>query len=227
MLLGGVPGAPAADVIIIGGGVSGANAATVALGMGAQVTMLDRSLDVLRRLDRRSSRAACGRSSRPGPRSPSIVKRADLVIGAVLVPGAAAPKLITRDMLRTMKPGAVIVDIAIDQGGCAETSKPTTHSHPTYVVDGVVHYCVANMPGAVARTSTFALNNATLPFTLALADKGWRKALADDAHLRAGLNVCEGQADLRAGRGRARPALRFGRDGSRMSPIGRGRARMA
>jgi len=115
------------------------------------------------------------------------------VIGAVLVPGAAAPKLITREMLRTMKPGAVIVDIAIDQGGCAETSKPTTHSHPTYVVDGVVHYCVANMPGAVARTSTFALNNATLPFMLALADKGWRKALAEDAHLRAGLNVCEGQ----------------------------------
>ena len=115
------------------------------------------------------------------------------MIGAVLVPGAAAPKLITRDMLRTMKPGAVIVDIAIDQGGCTETSKPTTHSHPTYVVDGVVHYCVASMPGAVARTSTFALNNATLPFTLALADKGWRKALAEDPHLRAGLNVCEGQ----------------------------------
>lgn len=192
VLLGGVPGAPAADVVIIGGGVSGANAATVALGMGAQVTILDRSLDVLRRLAAQfegrvrtifSTRAAIAEH----------VKRADLVIGAVLVPGAAAPKLITRDMLRTMKPGAVIVDIAIDQGGCAETSKPTTHSHPTYVVDGVVHYCVANMPGAVARTSTFALNNATLPFTLALADKGWRKALAADAHLRAGLNVCEGQ----------------------------------
>jgi alanine dehydrogenase len=187
-----VPGAPAADVLIIGGGVSGANAATVALGMGAQVTMLDRSLDVLRRLSAQfegrvrtifSTRAAIAEH----------VKRADLVIGAVLVPGPAAPKLITREMLRTMKPGAVIVDIAIDQGGCAETSKPTTHSHPTYVVDGVVHYCVANMPGAVARTSTFALNNATLPFMLALADKGWRKALAEDAHLRAGLNVCEGQ----------------------------------
>jgi len=122
-----------------------------------------------------------------------MVKKADLVIGAVLVPGASAPKLITREMLGTMKPGSVIVDIAIDQGGCAETSKPTTHSDPTYVVDGVVHYCVANMPGAVARTSTFALNNATLPFTLALADKGWRKALAEDIHLRAGLNVCAGQ----------------------------------
>jgi alanine dehydrogenase len=192
VLLGGVPGAPAADVLIIGGGVSGANAATVALGMGAQVTILDRSLDVLRRLDVQfegrirtifSTRAAIA----------DLVKKADLVIGAVLVPGAAAPRLITRDMLRTMKQGSVIVDIAIDQGGCTETSKPTTHSHPTYVVDGVVHYCVANMPGAVARTSTFALNNATLPFTLALADKGWRKALSEDAHLRAGLNVCEGK----------------------------------
>jgi alanine dehydrogenase len=120
------------------------------------------------------------------------VKKADLIIGAVLVPGASAPKLITREMLSTMKQGAVLVDIAIDQGGCAETSKPTTHSHPTYVVDGVVHYCVANMPGAVARTSTFALNNATLPFTLALANKGWRKALSGDPHLRAGLNVCAG-----------------------------------
>ena len=121
-----------------------------------------------------------------------LLTRADLVIGAVLLPGAAAPKLITRAMLATMRPGAVIVDVAIDQGGCCETSKPTTHSSPTYVVDGIVHYCVANMPGAVARTSTFALNHATLPFTLALADKGWRTALRDDPHLRAGLNVCEG-----------------------------------
>ncbi len=192
ILLGGVPGAPAADVVIIGGGVSGAHAATIALGMGAHVTVLDRSLEVLRRLavqfDGRvqtifSTRAVIA----------EMVKKADLVIGAVLVPGASAPKLITREMLGTMKPGSVIVDIAIDQGGCAETSKPTTHSDPTYVVDGVVHYCVANMPGAVARTSTFALNNATLPFTLALADKGWRKALAEDIHLRAGLNVCAGQ----------------------------------
>jgi alanine dehydrogenase len=191
ILLGGVPGAPAADVVIIGGGVSGANAATIALGMGAHVTILDRSIEVLRRLaaqfDGRvqtifSTRAAIA----------EFVGRADMVIGAVLVPGASAPKLITREMLGTMKPGSVIVDIAIDQGGCAETSRPTTHSHPTYVVDGVVHYCVANMPGAVARTSTFALNNATLPFTLALANKGWRKALSDDPHLRAGLNICAG-----------------------------------
>ncbi len=191
VLLGGVPGAPAADVVIIGGGVSGTHAATIALGMGAQVTVLDRSLETLRRLsvqfDGRvqtifSTRAAIA----------EFVKKADMVIGAVLVPGASAPKLITREMLSTMRQGSVIVDIAIDQGGCAETSKPTTHSHPTYVVDGVVHYCVANMPGAVARTSTFALNNATLPFTLALADKGWRKALAEDPHLRAGLNVCAG-----------------------------------
>jgi alanine dehydrogenase len=192
VLLGGVPGAPAAHVVIIGGGVSGTHAATIALGMGAQVTVLDRSLETLRRLsvqfDGRvqtifSTRAAIA----------EFVRTADMVIGAVLVPGASAPKLITREMLGTMKPGSVIVDIAIDQGGSAETSKPTTHSNPTYVVDGVVHYCVANMPGAVARTSTFALNNATLPFTLALADKGWRKALAEDPHLRAGLNVCAGQ----------------------------------
>jgi alanine dehydrogenase len=192
ILLGGVPGAPAAEVLIIGGGVSGAHAATIALGMGAQVTVLDRSLETLRRLSVQfegrvqtifSTRAVIA----------DLVTKADLVIGAVLVPGASAPKLITRGMLGTMKPGSVIVDIAIDQGGCTETSKPTTHSHPTYVVDGVVHYCVANMPGAVARTSTFALNNATLPFTLALADKGWRKALAEDVHLRAGLNVCAGQ----------------------------------
>jgi len=191
ILLGGVPGAPAADVLIIGGGVSGTHAATIALGMGAHVTILDRSLEALRRLsDHFGGRVQTIFSTRAAIRE--WVTRADLVIGAVLVPGASAPKLITRDMLGTMKQGAVLVDIAIDQGGCAETSKPTTHSHPTYVVDGVVHYCVANMPGAVARTSTFALNNATLPFTLALADKGWRRALSDDPHLRAGLNVCAG-----------------------------------
>ncbi|HLZ05759.1 MAG TPA: alanine dehydrogenase [Bradyrhizobium sp.] len=191
ILLGGVPGAPAADVLIIGGGVSGTHAATIALGMGAHVTILDRSLEALRRLsDHFGGRVQTIFSTRAAIRE--WVTKADLVIGAVLVPGASAPKLITREMLRTMKQGAVLVDIAIDQGGCAETSKPTTHSHPTYVVDGVVHYCVANMPGAVARTSTFALNNATLPFTLALADKGWRRALSDDPHLRAGLNVCAG-----------------------------------
>ena len=192
ILLGGVPGAPAADVVIIGGGVSGANAATIALGMGAHVTILDRSIEVLRRLAAQfDSRVETIFSTRAA--IAEFVRRADMVIGAVLVPGASAPKLITREMLGSMKPGSVIVDIAIDQGGCAETSRPTTHSNPTYVVDGVVHYCVANMPGAVARTSTFALNNATLPFTLALADKGWRKALSEDPHLRAGLNICAGQ----------------------------------
>jgi alanine dehydrogenase len=190
ILLGGVPGVPAAEVIILGGGVSGTHAATIALGMGANVVVVDRSAEALRRLSAQfgtgvrtifSTRAAIA----------ELVKRADLLIGTVLIPGAAAPKLVTRAMLATMKPGAVIVDVAIDQGGCCETSKATTHSDPTYVVDGIVHYCVANMPGAVARTSTFALNNATLPFALALADKGWKQALKDDVHLREGLNVCD------------------------------------
>jgi alanine dehydrogenase len=192
ILLGGVPGVPAAEVIILGGGVSGTHAATIALGMGANVVVVDRSAEALRRLSAQfgtgvrtifSTRAAIA----------ELVKRADLLIGTVLIPGAAAPKLVTRAMLATMKPGAVIVDVAIDQGGCCETSHATTHSDPTYVVDGIVHYCVANMPGAVARTSTFALNNATLPFALALADKGWRQALKDDAHLREGLNVHDGK----------------------------------
>ena len=195
VLLGGVPGAPAADVLILGGGVSGTNAATIALGMGATVFVVDRSAEVLRRLAAQfpglrtifSTRDALG----------AILRRADLLVGAVLVPGAAAPKLVTREMVASMKPNSVIVDIAIDQGGCCETSKPTSHSHPTYVEEGVIHYCVTNMPGAVARTSTFALNNATLPFALALADKGWRKAIADDAHLRNGLNVHEGKVTCR------------------------------
>lgn len=192
ILLGGVPGVPPAEVIVIGGGVSGTHAATIALGMGANVTLVDKSNDVLRRL---AAQFGTGVRTIYSTRATiaELVKNADLVIGAVLVPGAAAPKLVTRAMLSTMKPGAVIVDIAIDQGGCCETSKPTTHSHPTYVVDGVVHYCVANMPGAVARTSTFALNNATLPFALALADKGWKQALRDDVHLRNGLNVHDGK----------------------------------
>ena len=191
ILLGGVPGVPAASVVIIGGGVSGTHAATIAVGMGAQVTVVDRSADALKRLSAQfgntistvySTRSAIA----------ELVKEADLVIGAVLIPGAAAPKLVSREMIASMKKGAVVVDIAIDQGGCFETSHATTHSDPTYLVDGVVHYCVANMPGAVARTSTFALNNATLPFALALADKGWREALLQDRHLLAGLNVCEG-----------------------------------
>ena len=192
ILLGGVPGVPPADVVILGGGVSGTHAATIALGMGASVTVVDRSADVLRRLTVQfGSQVRTIFSTRDA--LAQIVRRADLLIGAVLVPGAAAPKLITREMVKTMKTGAVIVDIAIDQGGCSETSRPTTHSHPTYVEEGVVHYCVTNMPGAVARTSTFALNNVTLPFTLLLADKGWKQALRDDPHLRNGLNVHDGK----------------------------------
>lgn len=192
VLLGGVPGVPAGEVIILGGGVAGSHAATIALGMGANVTVVDRNPEALRRLDFRfgtgvrtifSTHAAIA----------EIVKRADLLIGTVLVPGAAAPKLVTRQMVRSMKNGSVIVDISIDQGGCCETSRPTSHSHPTYVEEGVVHYCVTNMPGAVPRTSTFALNNATLPFVLALANKGTRRALAEDAHLRNGLNVIDGK----------------------------------
>ena len=192
ILLGGVPGVAAAEVIILGGGVSGTHAATIALGMGANVTVVDKSSDALRRL---SAQFGTGVRTIYSTRAviAELVTHADLVIGAVLVPGAAAPKLVTRAMLSTMKPGAVFVDVAIDQGGCCETSKATTHSDPTYVVDGVVHYCVANMPGAVARTSTFALNNATLPFALAIADKGWKRALKEDKHLREGLNVHDGK----------------------------------
>jgi alanine dehydrogenase len=192
VLLGGVPGVAAANVLVLGGGVSGTHAATIAVGMGASVTVVDRSHEALRRLSAQFGSALRTVYSTRASIA-DLVTRADLVIGAVLQPGAAAPKLITRAMLKTMRPGAVIVDVAIDQGGCCETSKPTTHSDPTYVVDGIVHYCVANMPGAVARTSTFALNHATLPFILTLADKGWRKALGDDPYLRAGLNVAEGK----------------------------------
>jgi alanine dehydrogenase len=192
VLLGGVPGVPPGKVTIIGGGVVGANAAKMAVGLGAEVTVLDRSLPRLRELDDiflgrlRTEFASIDATEQ-------AVYEADLVVGAVLIPGAAAPKLIKRAQLVRMKPGSVIVDVAIDQGGCFESSHATTHAEPTYVVDAVVHYCVANMPGAVARTSTFALNNATLPFTLALANKGWRRACAEDAHLRAGLNVHAGK----------------------------------
>ena len=192
VLLGGVPGVPAGEVIVLGGGVSGTHATTIALGMGANVTVVDRSAEVLRRISVQFGGAARTVFSTRDALA-QIVRRADLLVGAVLVPGAAAPKLVTRAMVQSMKRGAVIVDIAIDQGGCSETSRPTTHSHPTYVDEGVVHYCVTNMPGSVARTSTFALNNVTLPFVLALADKGWRAALRDDAHLRAGLNVHDGK----------------------------------
>ena len=192
VLLGGVPGVPAAEVVILGGGVSGTHAASIAVGMGAKVTVVDRSAEALKRL---ATQFGTSISTVFSTRSAieELVRRADLLIGTVLVPGAAAPKLVTRDMVRSMKPGSVIVDVAIDQGGCVETSHATTHSDPTYVVDGVVHYCVANMPGAVARTSTFALNNVTLPFTLALANHGWQKALQHDVHLRNGLNVFEGK----------------------------------
>ncbi len=192
ILLGGVPGVPAASVVILGGGVSGTHATTIAVGMGAQVTVVDRSPDVLRRLWSQFGNAISTVYSTRAAIA-ELAREADLMIGAVLIPGAAAPKLLSRDVLRTMKKGSVLVDIAIDQGGCFETSHPTTHSDPTYVVDDVVHYCVANMPGAVARTSTLALNNATLPFVLAVADKGWRVALAQDPHLLAGLNVCAGK----------------------------------
>ena len=195
VLLGGVPGVPPAEVVVLGGGVSGTHAATIALGMGATVFVVDRSAEVLRRLAAQFPGLRTIFSTRDA--LSAILRRADLLIGAVLVPGAAAPKLVTREMISTMKPNSVIVDIAIDQGGCCETSKPTSHSHPTYVEEGVIHYCVTNMPGAVARTSTFALNNATLPFALALADKGWRKAIADDPHLRNGLNVHEGKVTCR------------------------------
>ena len=192
ILLGGVPGVAAASVAILGGGVSGSNAAQMALGLGAHVTVLDRSLPRLAELD-----ALFGGRAQTLFSTADAVERcvldADLVVGAVLVPGAAAPKLVTRAMVGRMRPGSVLVDIAIDQGGCFETSHPTTHEDPTFEVDGVVHYCVANMPGGVARTSTLALTNATLPFVLALADKGVKRALAEDLHLAAGLNVRAGR----------------------------------
>ncbi|WP_127902651.1 alanine dehydrogenase [Solirhodobacter olei] len=191
VLMGGVPGVGPAKVVVIGGGVVGTHAARVAAGMGADVTVLDRSLPRLRYLDDvfgrdfKTSYASAGNTA-------ELVAAADMVIGAVLIPGAAAPKLVTRAQLKTMKPGAAIVDVAIDQGGCFETSRATTHQDPIYEVDGIMHYCVANMPGAVARTSTIALGNATMPFMLALADKGWRKACEEDPHLLAGLNTHAG-----------------------------------
>jgi len=192
VLLGGVPGVLPARVVVIGGGVVGVNAARMALGLGADVTILDKSLPRLKEIDHVfDGRIKTLVSSTAN--IDDILRGADLVIGAVLIPGAAAPKLVTRAMLKTMKPGAVLVDVAIDQGGCFETSRPTTHQNPTYVVDGIVHYCVANMPGGVARTSTLALANATLPYALELAGKGWQKALLDNAHLRNGLNVCRGK----------------------------------
>jgi len=197
VLLGGVPGVPPADVAILGGGVAGSHAALISAGMGATVTVVDRNPDVLRRVATQlGGRVRTVFSTRDAIET--LCRRADLVIASVLIPGAAAPKLITTEMVKAMKPGSVIVDIAIDQGGCSETSRPTTHSAPTYILHDVVHYCVTNMPGAVARTSTFALNNVTLPFVLALAGKGYRRALGEDEHLRKGLNVCEGMITHRA-----------------------------
>ncbi len=191
VLLGGVPGVPAAKVVILGGGVSGTNAARVAMGMEAYVTVIDRSLPRLYELDMQFGSQLHTLFSTVETIEHEVVS-ADLLIGAVLVPGAAAPKLVSRELVRAMKPGSVIVDISIDQGGCIETSRPTTHAAPTFIEEGVVHYCVTNMPGAVARTSAVALNNATLPFVLAIADRGWRRALFDDPHLRNGLNAARG-----------------------------------
>ena len=197
VLLGGVPGVPAGHVVILGGGVVGTHALQMAVGLGARVTVLDKNVDRLRQLDlvfgnRISTVYSTGQSVE------DAVLDAELVIGGVLIPGAAAPKLVTRSMISRMKKGAVVVDVAIDQGGCFETSHATTHAEPTFVVDGVVHYCVANMPGAVARTSTLALNNATIGHAVALANKGWKQALKDNTHLKNGLNVAHGHVTYEA-----------------------------
>ncbi len=191
VLLGGIPGVAPAKVVVIGGGVVGENAIDVALGMGGDVTVLDNNVDVLDKLARHFGPALTTIYSTAAALDEEVIA-ADLVIGAVLVKGATAPKLVTADMVSRMRPGSVLVDVAIDQGGCFETSHPTTHTEPTYVVDGTVHYCVANMPGAVPKTATAALNAVTLPRALALATKGVRQALTDDPHLRNGLNVCGG-----------------------------------
>ncbi len=197
VLLGGVPGVPAARVVILGGGVVGTNAAKIAVGMGAQVTIIDKDLDRLRELDD----IFLSRITTLASNSYSIheaISHADLIIGAVLIPGAAAPKLVTRAMLKDVPNGAVIIDVSVDQGGCIETTHPTTHSDPTYYVEGVLHYCVANMPGAVPRTSTFALTNATLPYALKLANLGFLEAIAEDAGLRAGVNTYAGHITYQA-----------------------------
>ncbi|MBT4873437.1 MAG: alanine dehydrogenase [Marinovum sp.] len=197
VLLGGVPGVAPGRVLVIGGGVVGTHAARIAAGMGADVTVLDRSLARLRYLDDKF-----GHLFRTGYSSPAVTAElatdADMIIGAVLIPGASAPKLISKDQLATLKPGAALVDVTIDQGGCFETSRATTHENPVYEVDGIMHCCVANMPGAVARTATLALNNATSPFVIALADKGWMQACADDPHLLNGLNIHAGQVTYAA-----------------------------
>lgn len=192
MLLGGVPGVEPAKVVIIGGGMVGTNAAQMAVGMGADVTVLDRNVNVLRRINAQFGSSVRAIYSTADSLEKHVLE-ADLVIGGVLIPGAAAPKLVTEEHIKGMKQGAALVDVAIDQGGCIETSRPTTHAEPTYILHDVVHYCVANMPGAVPRTSTFALNNVTLPYILRLANKGYKQALIEDEHLRNGLNVYRGQ----------------------------------
>ena len=197
VLLGGVPGVKAGQVLIIGGGVSGAHAAEMAVGLGAQVTILDLSSDRLKELSNKFSDKVSTRVSSKQLINELVVE-SDLVIGAVLVAGAAAPKLVTIENVKQMRPGSVMVDISIDQGGCFETSKPTTHAEPTYIVDDVVHYCVTNMPGAVPRTSTFALTNETLPFIKSLANSGWQNALKNDGHLKKGLNVHAGSINFEA-----------------------------
>ncbi len=197
ILLSGVPGVPAAKVVILGGGVAGTNAARMAMGLEAHVIVIDKSLARLNELDMQFGSQLHTLYATVANIEQEVLA-ADLVVGAVLVAGAAAPKLVTREMVGRMKPGAVLVDISIDQGGCFETSRPTTHADPTFLESGVIHYCVTNMPGGVARTSTFALNNATLPFVLSLADKGWRRALGEDRHLRAGLNIHAGHVTYAA-----------------------------
>lgn len=197
LLLSGVPGVEAGHVVIIGAGVVGTNALQMAVGIGARVTVLDKNVDRLRQLDLVFGNRIATLYSNAQSIEEAVLG-ADMVVGGVLVPGAAAPKLVTRDMISRMKSGAVVVDVAIDQGGCFETSHATTHTEPTYVIDGVVHYCVANMPGAVARTSTFALNNATIGHAIALTEKGWRRAMKDNVHLKNGLNVCHGKVTYEA-----------------------------
>ena len=197
VLLGGVPGVDPGTVVVIGGGVVGVNAAKMACGLGAKVYILDMNLDRLRYLSDVMPANCVGLFSSPATLR-ELIKKADVVVGAVLIPGAKAPKLITREMLKTMKPGSVLVDVAIDQGGCFETSKPTTHGNPIYTVDGVVHYCVANMPGAVPRTSTMALTNATLPYAVEIANKGWKTAMRENAEIRPGANIIDGRVTYRA-----------------------------
>lgn len=197
VLLGGVPGVDPATVLIIGGGIVGINAAKMGCGLGAKVYLLDTNLDRLRYLSDVMPRNCFLLMSSPAAIR-DLVRRADVVVGAVLIPGAKAPKLVTREMLKTMKKGAVLVDVAIDQGGCFETSRPTTHSHPTFIVDGVVHYCVANMPGAVPKTSTLALTNATLPYAVEIANRGWKRAMKENREIKAGANVVKGKVTYKA-----------------------------